>query len=444
MAVAGRDVHSVNTAAGLYSRCDQPAEAKRLYLRALEIEPDNAQLLYNLGTVQRFLGELEEAALSFDSAFRLNPDGHSALCISAQVKTQTLDNNHIADIEAFLKRQNVEVTAQVQLCYALAKEHEDLAQWDQSFAALQRGATLKRQHMRYEVSHDEQIMSAIAQHYQQLPTPANANQATVPIFILGLPRTGSTLIESILGSHKDIVPGGEMPDFSKQLDQQIDGIVPQGNTPTITERIAASASADFELLGKCYLNAVRGKVNDAQYFTDKLPFNFLYCGLIMQALPNARIIHTRRNPMDTCYAIYKTLFRHAYPYSYDLDDLAEYFIAYWKLMEHWRTLMPTKILDVDYESMVADTQAQAQRMVDFCGLAWDPACLDYQHQKKSVTTASAAQVRQPVYSSSIEKWRHVEKHFKGLEKRLREAGILSPLSDICWRQESVNQPLIFL
>ena len=426
VALAGKDANTLNTAAALYSRCERHKEAKALYLRALTIMPNNAQLHYNLGTVQRFLGELSQAAENFDRAFALNPNDHEALCLSAKVKKQTLNNNHINEIESFLSRPNVDSSTKVQLYYALAKEYEDLEKWGLSFTALQQGASLKRQKLQYNVRHDQEIMSDIAQHHHSVNVPSATNKTKdkTPIFILGLPRTGSTLIESIIGSHTDIEPGSEMPDFSRQLDQLITDAIPKGGSQSIGERIAASTMIDYQELGENYLKSVAGKTKNRAYFTDKMPFNFLYCGLILQALPNAKIIHTRRNPLDSCYAIYKTIFHQAYPYSYDLEELSDYFIAYWTLMEHWRQLMPTQILDVDYEDTVADTESQAKRIIDFCGLNWDPSCLDYQTTKTSITTASAAQVRQPVYNSSVEKWRNVEDQFELVVQKFKAAGIV--------------------
>lgn len=420
----GDDPQSVNYAAGLYSHCEKYAASERLYLRALALKPNDAELHYNLGTILRFTGRLEAAAESFDRSFRLNPKGHESLCLLADVTKQTSDSNHISELKSFLARDNIKVPARIQLQYALAKEYEDLEEWGLSFQALTKGAKLKRQHMRYSLSNDQAIMADIANTYRAIRPQSSPAQSATPIFILGLPRTGSTLIETLLARHHSVVSGGELTDFSKQLDQLIDlEVAKSSKALTTSERIDASSSIDFGALGENYLNAVAEKVNYTSHFTDKLPFNFLYCGLILQALPNAKIIHTRRDPMDSCYAIYKTLFRRAYPYSYDLDELTDYLIAYWRLMKHWRAIMPNNILDVDYEAVVSDTEGQAKRMVEFCGLDWDPACLDYE-KTTAVTTASASQVRQPVYSSSVQKWRNVEEHFKPVEDKIRAAGII--------------------
>ena len=160
------------------------------------------------------------------------------------------------------------------------------------------------------------------------------------------------------------------------------------------------------------------------WMIDKLPFNFLYCGLIHRALPNAKIIHMTRDPMDTCYAVYKTLFGQAYPFSYDLDELAAYFLAYRRLMDHWHEVMPGQILNVAYEDVVADTESAARRLTEYCGLQWERECLEFHTSRAATTTASAAQVRQPVYSSSVQKWRHYEQQLAPLQARLLDAGLI--------------------
>jgi hypothetical protein len=159
-------------------------------------------------------------------------------------------------------------------------------------------------------------------------------------------------------------------------------------------------------------------------FIDKLPFNFLYCGLIHRALPRARIVHVVRDPMDTCYAVYKTLFGQAYPFSYDLEELATYYIAYHRLMNHWRTTMPGLIQDVSYENVVANSETEARQLVAYCGLQWEPACLEFHNLKSASTTASAVQIRQPIYSSSVGKWRRYEQQLEPLRARLEEAGLV--------------------
>ena len=192
------------------------------------------------------------------------------------------------------------------------------------------------------------------------------------------------------------------------------------------ENGAASLKMDFSRLGRNYIAAARQATDSTSpHFIDKLPLNFLYCGLIHRALPNAKIIHMVRNPLDTCYAVYKTLFGQAYPFSYDLDELANYYIAYRKLMTHWQKVIPGVIIDIAYEDVVADFEQQARRLIDNCGLDWEPECLEFHKSKAVSTTASAVQIRQPVYTSSIQKWRYYERQLAPLKARLVAAGLVT-------------------
>ena len=184
-----------------------------------------------------------------------------------------------------------------------------------------------------------------------------------------------------------------------------------------------SPDIDFAALGRDYLERTRPATLAKPHFTDKMPLNYLYCGLIRRALPNARIVHLKRHPMAACYAIFKTLFNEGYPFSYDLDELARYYASYRRLMIHWQSSMPGVIHEVSYEGIVADQIGESRRLVAFCGLDWDDACAAFERNPAATTTASAAQVRRPIYSSSVAQWRHYERQLAGLRKRLRELGV---------------------
>jgi hypothetical protein len=186
----------------------------------------------------------------------------------------------------------------------------------------------------------------------------------------------------------------------------------------------ASLGIDFAELGKAYCEAARDLAGDAPSFVDKLPYNFLYCGYILAALPNARIIHLTRNPLDTCYAVYKTLFFGAYSFSYDLNELADYFVSYHRHMAHWHAVLPDRILDVCYEDLVAEPEPSVRRIIDWCGLPWEPSVLDFHRQETASMTASAMQVRRPVYTDSIDSWRRAEVLLAPLKARLEAAGVL--------------------
>jgi len=237
-----------------------------------------------------------------------------------------------------------------------------------------------------------------------------------PLFVVGLPRSGSTLMDRILCSHPAITSRGESTDLALALMQTA------GPSTSKSDLVRQSAQLDFNALGERYCRHLG--TGPALRQIDKTPANFLYLGLIFAALPQARIVHIRRQPMDVCYAIYKTLFRRAYPFSYDLQDLGRYWLAYDRLMAHWRAVLPAdRFLEVDYEDLVANQEAISRRLVAHAGLPWDAACLAFERNTAPSLTASAAQVRQPIYTSSVGLWRQYENQLAPLVALLRQAGI---------------------
>ena len=278
--------------------------------------------------------------------------------------------------------------------------------------------------MQYSVETDLQIIAKICEVYGpgMFDGHITGFESRDPIFVLGMPRTGTTLVERILGSHSRVFSAGELNNFSLEL-MRLSGKAAGQKRPSRLDFVAATAALDFRALGEAYVTAVRPLRDERPHFIDKLPFNFLYAGLIHLALPDARIINLQRHPMDTCYAVYKQLFRDAYPFSYDLDDLGQYYIAYHRLMQHWNAVMPGVIHTMRYESLVADIEGESRRLLEYCGLPWEDQCLRFHENREASTTASALQVRQPVYATSVGKWRHYERQLEPLRQRLEQAGI---------------------
>lgn len=391
--------------------------------RAIRRDARNAGHHFNRAAVLRYLGDSEGAEASFDRAIALKPDECEAYNGRAHVRTQTRERNHVRELREAIARTGAPAGL-VQLHYALAKELEDLGDYDAAFASLEQGAGIKRRHMQYGVATDLEIVAKIRETYgpRMFDRDIAGCESPDPIFILGMPRTGTTLVERILGSHSQVFSAGELNNFSLELIPLVRKAA-RGKRLSRVEFVAASAAVDFHALGAAYMAATRPLRDGRPRFIDKLPFNYLYAGLIHLALPNAKIVNLQRHPMDTCYAVYKQLFRDAYPFSYDLDELGQYYIAYHQLMQHWNAVMPGVIHTMRYESLVADIEGESRRLLGYCGLPWEDQCLRFHENREASTTASALQVRQPVYATSVGKWRHYARQLEPLRQRLEDADI---------------------
>jgi hypothetical protein len=374
-------------------------------------------------TVRRFLGDLAGAEDDYDRVLARDPRDYEAYQNRADLRRQTPERNHIAALEAVLAPGIGDWRGEVQVRHALAKEYEDLGRYPESFAELARGAHLRRRHLQDGVSIDVATVDWIIAAFPSAPTPPiRGCDSDAPIFIVGLPRSGTTLVERILGSHSDIYSAGELTFLARAI---VDAVRSHAGPQAIPREqlVARSRDIDFAALGRDYLERTRPATLQKPRFTDKMLLNYLYFGLIRRVLPNARIVHLTRHAMAACYAIYKTLFKDGYPFSYDLDELARYYVSYRKLMAHWQATMPGVIHEVRYEQLVAEQLVESRRLLAYGGLEWQDACAAFHRNPSATTTQSAAQVRRPMYSSSIAQWRHYERALGGLRARLLELGI---------------------
>jgi tetratricopeptide (TPR) repeat protein len=416
---------------GLFNLANDQAGALAAFDAAVALAPENAQLLYNRAAVRRYVGQLAEAEADYDRVIALNPNDCEAYLNRAGLRTQTGESNHLAEIEALLAAGVAKPQGEVFLRYALAKEYEDLKDYARSFAHLKKGAQLRRQHLRYDVAVDVATVDWIIEafpHTQPVSFGSAAARASndapinAPIFIVGMPRSGSTLIDRILGSHSQVYSAGELHAFAVAL---VDAVRRRSGKASLPrqELVALSADVDFAALGSNYVKLASSGVPAGMRFTDKMPLNYLYLGLIRRALPHAKIIHVSRAPMAAVYAMYKMLFQDGYPFSYDLTELGKYYVSYRRLMDHWRKVLPGAIYDLAYEDLVADQIGETRKALEFCGLDWEDACADFHLNAAAATTASASQVRQPIYSESISQWRHYAGELTELSAVLRAGGI---------------------
>ncbi len=419
---------------GFHSVAADQTRALAAYDRAVRLAPNEPRFRFNRATVRRFLGDLDGAESDYDRVLALAPDDFEAYKNRADLRTQTPARNHVAELEAALPRAADDWQGRVQLRYALAKEYEDLGEYERSFAHLQIGARTRREHLRYDVAQDVATAEWIIEAYPTGPDPAARSPGTPtarsgdaaadesPIFILGLPRSGTTLVERILASHSHVVSAGELNDFALALVAAARGTSGAAPLPR-RELVARSATLDFAALGRDYLRRARAQLGGERRFIDKMPLNYLYCGLIRRALPAAKIVHLHRHPLAAGYAMYKTLFRDGYPFSYDLGEIARYYAAYRRLMEHWQATMPGAIHSLSYEALVAEPEATTRSLMEFCGLDWEDALSRFHLNPTPSTTASAAQVRRPIYDSAVNQWRHYERELAPLREAMIAAGV---------------------
>jgi tetratricopeptide (TPR) repeat protein len=392
-------------------------EAIQHYRRALAIRPTDIEACSRLGEAFQALGRQTEARLSFEQAVAHSPSKAGCYWNLANAKRFAENDLHLS-VMLDLARDDAILTIQEQidLHFALGKAFTDLSNREQSFRHLLRGNSLMRRHTDY----DEAAALGRLERIKAVFTAAlmrdkagHGEPSAVPIFIVGMPRSGTTLIEQIIASHPKVFGAGEqrvMANLAEALGGAEGSLFP--------ESIAAMSAEDLRQLGGNYLRSIRRLSPGAERITDKMPGNFALTGLIKLALPNARIIHVIRDPRDAAFSCFSILFARGHEFTYDLSELGRYFRAYQGLIDHWRNVMPDAMLEVRYEDVVVDLESEARRIIDHCGLEWDDACLSYHQTPRSVRTASANQVRLPIYRSSLGRWRPYENELQSLLQAL--------------------------
>jgi Sulfotransferase family/Tetratricopeptide repeat len=420
--ILNEDAAALDSLGTLLSLSGEQQLALDAYERALQLAPRNPTITFNRAAVRRFLGQLEAAEEDYDRVISVRPTDCEAYLNRSELRRQTPDRNHVTELERLLASGIAHWRGEVQIRYALAKEYEDLAEYARSWSHLEQGAKLRRRHLQYDIVRDVSTVDWIIEAFPEAPAAGGGFPSEEPIFIIGLPRSGTTLVERILGSHSSVHPAGELNDFPQAL---VQAAARSGNSRPMPRRelVAASAKIDFECLGRDYLQRTRPATGRTARFTDKNPLNYLYCGIMHRALPKARIVHLTRHPLAVCYAMYKTLFKDGCPFSYDLQEIGRYYIAYRKLMSHWHATVPGAIQDLSYEQLVSDQIGETRRLLECCDLPWQDACLEFHRNPAPTTTASAPQVRRPLYDSSLAQWRHYAMQLEALRGQLLAAGI---------------------
>jgi tetratricopeptide (TPR) repeat protein len=393
------------------------AEAEQVFQRLLTKDRNSAAGHFGLGNVLKQLGRFKEARQALSRAAALAPRVPAYHLALAETAPFTVDDHRLPFLERLEAEANdLMAVQQVEVHFALAKAFDDLKRYAEAFEQLQKGNTLYRGLVPY----DEAELLGFFRELIAVFTPVTmesfhgtGHPSDLPVFIVGMPRSGTTLVEQVLASHPDVFGGGELL-FTQDL------ILGGYAGPDYPADLTLVPKDTFTKFGGYYAVRLGALAPKARRITDKLPANFRHLGLIHLALPNARIIHVRRDPMDTCFSCYSKLFWSGLNYAYDLRELGHYYKAYDELMGHWRRVLPQgAMLEVQYEDLVSDFEAGARRLVEFCGLDWDERCLNFHENKRAVRTKSEFQVRQPVFQSSIGRWRPYEQWLSPLLEALR-------------------------
>lgn len=392
----------------VYKAQGRSTDALKAYAKALEADGLNPLLHTNIGNMFKAMGRREESEAAYREAVRLRPEFAEAHRHLANAHSYTVSSDpHIGQMEALMHRHDLPEAERMQLCFALAKAYHEAGGIVKSWKYLEEGNTLKRKHCHYDSAGMEQwfddIIDAYPKHVVQRQEGESRTEDT-PVFVVGMPRSGTSLVEQILASHTEVHGAGELDDL-RMLVQRVwprwyGDVYPKEARKLSAHHKLQLAGEYLRMLGQ-YMPQGKTRV------TDKMPGNFRFIGLIHQLLPNAKIIHCVRDPMDTCVSIYRHYFSGHHPYAYDMRELGMYHRQYQRLMAHWHDALPEGvILDIPYEELVENQELHTRRLLDFCNLSWDDACLAFHKTERPVHTASAMQVRQPIYTQSIGKWQN--------------------------------------
>lgn len=431
-------------------------DAEAAFDEALKRQPESTALLNALGLVQFAKNRVDDALASFEAALALDAalplsQNHTGMACSAlgdrsraashfeqaiaidagfgdayrNLAELDLDEAQARDLIGRISRQLANDTLaplhRIDMQFALGKLLDDLGQFEEAFAAFETANQLKHVDVRFNAEAQGRYMDAIievfnAEYFEAAASHGESSEQ--PVFVVGMPRSGTSLVEQIAASHPRVFGAGELTFFPEHI-------------MTLARRLESDKSFPYCVKGKmeaiaqlapAYLELLEQRADGAVRVTDKMPYNFLYLGVIAALFPRARVVHCRRDPMATCFSIYTRKLAGSHPYSYDLQELGAAYRAYERLMGHWRTVLPMPLLDLDYEGLIADQEGCTRELIAFLGLDWDAACLDFHRTERAVTTASQWQVRRPLYASAAEHWRHYADHLEPLREVLLGAG----------------------
>ena len=412
----------LHMAGSIYTNAGLPDRGWSLYKRADELQPGVDAIEANLAACSVFIGKIDEAREIYRRLLNKYPTHQRNHYALSRIQTAT-DSTHIEQMKQVLHATKMPAERNIFLHYAIGKELEDLKQWDEAFKYYEMAGNAAARVANYDVATDLRLIEKVIEVSSADWLSSGMNRtfphglAKNPIFIVGLPRTGTTLLERIVSSHSQVESVGET-NFMQDAIRQASGIAStDAMNPDVIE---AASKKPIEAVADQYLQLVGYKFGTKPLFIEKFPENFLYLGFIARAFPQAPIVCLKRNPMDSCFALFKQSY---FRYAYTLDDLGRYYVAHDRLRHHWRTVLGDRIIEVEYESLVTDQASQTRRLLDRLGLPYEEACLHFHRNITPSNTASAVQVREKMHSRSVNRWQHFASHLQPLKTYLENEGI---------------------
>jgi len=416
---------TLDTIGVVYSRIGLHAKAVVYFKQAVAIKQDNPSYYYNLAASMKFIGDFPAAKAAYEKTVELAPDffkAHAGLSSLGNISAQA---NHIPRLKKLID-QAAGTDDLLHLCHAIAKEHEALGNYPAAFTQLERAKSAKLAELNYRFAEDQEMFDSLLQEFSNTEHKFKmGHQTDEPLFVVGMPRTGTTLVERILSSHSRVQTAGELQHFGLALKAMS---ATTSNRVIDAQTVRAAMALDFSKLGKKYIDSTRAITGAAEKFIDKMPLNVLYAGFIIKALPQARIVCLDRNPLDTCVSNYRQLFAvnySYYNYSYSLATTAKFYLLFYRLMTFWQATFPDNFYVVNYEELVASPEAEAKKMLAFCRLDWQPQCLAIENNAGPVATASAVQVRSPINSDSVGSWSRYDAYLDEVKAILTKGGLLN-------------------
>jgi tetratricopeptide (TPR) repeat protein len=405
--------------------CGEAGDYRRalaVYDRAVAATPREPNIRIKRAVVHRFLGHLDHSASDYRAVLAELPTSAKALKGLAELHRQTRERNSVAAMQGALAAAPEGSVDAAILHFGLAKSYEDMGDHTANWRHLAAGNAIERARLQYDPQTDRAVMDTLIAAFPDLEAVRPDATGERPIFIVGVPRTGTTLVDRILGSNSQVHSAGELT----AMPETIDILVRRSSGPDSPEwrgHAALLGGLEGAAIAGVYLERVRTRRGERPRFTDKQLTNILSCPLIFRAFPNASIVHLTRHPLAACYAIYRTRFNGTYPFAYSLDEIADFYIGYRRVMAHWRRVLPGRILDLAYEDVVTAQEPATRRLLEYVGLPFEEACLEFHLNESPVITTSSVQVRHPLYDSSLEAWKHHAAQLAPVRARLEAAGI---------------------